>query len=77
MASGCLPFRRATFPAVICEGKRMTIENKKRTLSAQIDEVSRTLSPLFNFFLLFLVESNRIAILVLVPFISLVYNTVK
>jgi hypothetical protein len=40
MASGRLPFRQAIFPAVICEGKRKMIENKKekRTLSAQIEK---------------------------------------
>jgi hypothetical protein len=30
MASGRLPFRQAIFPAAICEGKRMMIENKKK-----------------------------------------------
>jgi hypothetical protein len=30
MASGRLRFRQAIFPAVICEGKRMTIVEQKR-----------------------------------------------
>jgi len=86
MASGRLPFRQATFPAAICKGKRMMIENtkEKRTLSTQIERRSRGLSLHFFYFLIFflnafLVETRKYgtfgystAVLVLVPF-SLVY----
>jgi len=61
MASGRLPFRQATFPAVICKGKRKRTK-EKRTLSTQIEkQKNRGLSlSLLEFFLSFLGREYRL-----------------